>query len=104
MPTSRESGRGRNEMRQQEARFGTDALLWKGASMAENSRIGWTHHTMNFWWGCHKVTKECDNCYIGPIMKRGGHEPFEGPMATTTSWSNPARWNRLARQAGERHR
>ena len=24
--------------------------------MAENSGIGWTHHTKNFFWGCNKVT------------------------------------------------
>lgn len=72
--------------------------------MAQNSTIGWTHHTMNFWWGCHRVTKECDHCYIGPIMRRGGYEPFDGPMRTLTCWSNPARWNRAARRAGARHR
>jgi hypothetical protein len=26
--------------------------------MAENSTIGWTHHTQNFWWGCNKVTRD----------------------------------------------
>lgn len=71
--------------------------------MAKNSKIGWTHHTMNFWWGCNKVTRECKHCYIGPIMKRGGLVPFDGPMRTK-HWSNPDRWNRLAKKRGERHR
>ncbi len=72
--------------------------------MAENSGIGWTKHTMNFWWGCNKVSRECRHCYIGPIMRRGGFEPFHGPMRTTACWSNPAKWNREARQAGTRDR
>src|SRR4051812_5023446 len=71
--------------------------------MAENSKIGWTHHTMNFWWGCNRVSEECRHCYIGPIMKRGGREPFDGPMRTK-DWTAPAKYDRRAREAGERHR
>lgn len=63
--------------------------------MAENSKIGWTDHTHNFWWGCHKVSDECRYCYISGIMKRGGHEPFNGPMRTK-NWSNPRKWNQQA--------
>lgn len=71
--------------------------------MATNSKIGWTHHTMNFWWGCHKVSEECRHCYIGAIMRRGGHEPFHGPMRTK-SWSAPIRWNRQAARCTVRQR
>lgn len=63
--------------------------------MAENSKIGWTDHTHNFWWGCHKVSKECQFCYISGIMKRGGYEPFAGPIRTK-NWDKPTRWNKLA--------
>lgn len=31
--------------------------------MAENSKIEWTDHTVNLWWGCTKVHAGCDNCY-----------------------------------------
>lgn len=73
--------------------------------MAENSKIGWTDHTMNFWWGCNKVSTECLQCYISPIMRRGGREPFNGPMRTSAAnWKNPAKWNRRAQNAGERYR
>lgn len=71
--------------------------------MAENSKIGWTDHTQNFWWGCRKVSEECRFCYISGIMRRGGYEPFKGPMRTK-NWSNPRRWNRVAEEAGERLR
>src|SRR5262245_19103416 len=71
--------------------------------MAKNSKIGWTTHSMNFWWGCHRVTPECDHCYIEAIMKRGGYVPFGGPMRTKT-WNQPFGWDRAAKKAGERHR
>lgn len=31
--------------------------------MALNSKIEWTHHTANLWWGCTNVHEGCDNCY-----------------------------------------
>ncbi len=31
--------------------------------MAENSRIEWTDHTVNFWWGCTKLSPACLHCY-----------------------------------------
>lgn len=31
--------------------------------MAETSSIEWTDATINFWWGCSKVSPGCDNCY-----------------------------------------
>ncbi len=71
--------------------------------MAEHSKIGWTDHTQNFWWGCHKVSEECQFCYIAAIMRRGGFEPFKGPMRTK-NWDNPRRWNRAAGLAGRRSR
>lgn len=71
--------------------------------MAENSKIGWTDHTHNFWWGCNKVSEECKFCYIDGIMRRGGHEPFKGPMRTK-NWSNPIKWNRLAESKQKRQR
>ena len=71
--------------------------------MAENSKIGWTDHTMNFWWGCHKVSTECQRCYIDGIMRRAGREPFNGPMRTV-DWSKPAKWNRQAETLGRRLR
>ena len=71
--------------------------------MAENSGIGWTTHTMNFWWGCEKVSAECQHCYIDRFMKWAGKEPFNGPIRTK-DWSKPLRWNRKAAITGERPR
>lgn len=71
--------------------------------MAENSLIGWTDHTMNFWQGCHKISTECRRCYIEGIMRRAGREPFMGPMRTK-DWSCPRRWQRQAEERGRRFR
>jgi protein gp37 len=42
--------------------------------MAENSKIEWTEHTGNFWWGCDHVTAGCDNCYAETFANRYGHK------------------------------
>ena len=70
----------------------------------ENSKIGWTHHTWNPWRGCNKVSEACRHCYIGPIMRRSGSEPFHGPMKTKTTWHAPFTWNREATDNHERYR
>jgi protein gp37 len=69
----------------------------------KNSKIGWTHHTWNPWWGCNKVSAACLNCYIDSIMRRSGNEPFHGPKQTKTS-KDPMRWNRKAKKDGVRRR
>lgn len=71
--------------------------------MAENSGIGWTDHTMNFWQGCNKVSEECRHCYIDGIMRRAGRVPFGGPIRTK-DWSKPQRWDKQAQQMGKRFR
>src|SRR5262249_23520414 len=72
-------------------------------TMARDSKIGWTHHTWNPWWGCHRVSHECDHCYIDGIMRYAGKEPFKGPMRTK-AWRQPFGWDRAAKRAGARHR
>lgn len=42
--------------------------------MAENSKIEWTNHTANLWWGCTKVHEGCDNCYALTFSKRVGND------------------------------
>lgn len=42
--------------------------------MAETSAIEWTDATVNFWWGCTKVSAACDHCYAETWAKRFGGE------------------------------
>lgn len=76
--------------------------------MAENSAIGWTHHTFNPWIGCVKVSEGCRNCYAETLVKnRMGRPYLWGPKATAqrqvttpTNWRKPLAWNKAAEAAG----
>ena len=62
--------------------------------MADKTAIGWVNrqlpdgtttygHTYNPWWGCLKVSEECQHCYALDIAKHYIKEPLWGPAATT---------------------
>lgn len=42
--------------------------------MTQNSKIEWTDHTINFWWGCQKVSPGCEHCYAESMAKRVGND------------------------------
>lgn len=76
--------------------------------MGANSKIGWTHHTFNPWWGCEKVSAACKNCYAEAFAKRTGNRVW-GLTATRrffgeSHWSEPRKWDREAQRAGVRRR
>lgn len=35
-----------------------------------NTLIEWAHHTVNFWWGCAKVSPACEHCYALAMAAR----------------------------------
>ena len=75
--------------------------------MASNSKIEWTHHTGNLWWGCSKVLAGCDNCYAEGQANRYGRKVWgnDAPrMATKSVWSDFLKWQAAAHAAGEIHR
>ena len=61
----------------------------------ENSNIGWTHNTQNFWLGCDKIAPECAHCYIDRTLRRQGRKPW-GHLYRTKTWENPIKWQREA--------
>jgi len=73
----------------------------------ENTKIGWTHHTLNFWWGCMKVSPGCQHCYAETLSKRIGRDIW-GPAQTTerwrikSSWTDILLWDRKAGKSGIR--
>jgi protein gp37 len=76
--------------------------------VGENSKIAWTHHTFNPWWGCTKVSDGCKNCYAESFAKRTGNSVW-GPNADrrffgAKHWHEPLKWDEAARIAGERRR
>lgn len=64
--------------------------------MAENSKIEWTDHTINFWWGCEKVSPACANCYA---ERQDAHfhpgipwqSRYQGEKAGASHWGPDAR-------------
>ena len=80
----------------------------QGRKMGKDSRIEWTHHTFNPWWGCVKVSAACDNCYADAWAKRLGEHVW-GPHSerrffSDAHWKEPLRWNREAEAEGVRRR
>lgn len=73
--------------------------------MAENSKIEWTVHTWNPWFGCTEVGPPCDRCYARVMMaERYGKVRWgagEDRVRTSeANWKMPARWDRAAAAAG----
>ena len=76
--------------------------------MARNSKIEWTHHTFNPWWGCAKVSPACAHCYAETWAKRTGNQVWGGKAPrkffTDRHWQEPLKWNEDAKISGERRR
>jgi protein gp37 len=74
----------------------------------KNSKIEWTDHTFNPWWGCVKVSPACAHCYAAAFSKRTGWDIW-GPdkprrFFGEAHWQEPVKWNQAAAETGERHR
>jgi protein gp37 len=51
----------------------------------QDSKIEWTDHTANLWWGCEEVHSGCDNCYARVFAKskgKGGRMTTESTVLT----------------------
>lgn len=75
--------------------------------MAENSKIEWTDHTFNPWWGCVEVPlpsgSACDNCYARQFAGRFGVKwgnDEERRQFEKEHWAAPLRWDRAAAKEG----
>jgi len=76
--------------------------------MAKDSKIEWTHHTFNPWWGCERVSAACKNCYAETWAHRLGLDLWSkgAPRRTMSDdyWRQPLKWNKEAAAAGKRYR
>lgn len=82
--------------------------------MAAKTRIGWTHATVNWWWGCTKISEACKYCYAatmdlmrGPLFDEG--RVHWGPNAprwvrTDAATLEAMRLNARAGRLGKRFR
>lgn len=76
--------------------------------MGADSKIEWTHHTFNPWWGCQRVSPGCEHCYAETFSKRVGLKLWgptnERRFFGDKHWAEPLKWNRDAERSGERRR
>ena len=76
--------------------------------MAKDSRIEWTHHTFNPWWGCVKVSAACKHCYAESWARRFGMDLWgkSNPRRPVSDdyWRQPIKWNKEAERDNERRR
>lgn len=76
--------------------------------MAKNSKIEWTNHTFNPWWGCVKVSPACKHCYAEAWSKRVGQKVWgiqaDRRFFSDRHWNEPLRWNDAAASEGKRAR
>ena len=75
--------------------------------MAENSKIEWTNHTANLWWGCTKVHAGCDNCYALSQSKRYGKDVWgnDKPRRMIIDvWLKIGKFQKEAKKQNEIHR
>jgi protein gp37 len=77
--------------------------------MGKDSKIEWTHHTFNPWWGCIKVSPACKHCYAETWARRVGMAELWGARGerrffSDAHWKQPERWNREAVRDGVRRR
>ncbi len=72
--------------------------------MSDATKIEWTDHTFNPWWGCTEVAAECDNCYARTFSKRVGHKMWgtDAPRRFfgDKHWEAPLKWNARAERDG----
>jgi len=68
--------------------------------MGANSKIEWTTHTFNPWWGCTKVSEACKHCYAEAWAKRLGQQVWGPKLQRRTMsdnhWKQPLKWNSAA--------
>lgn len=76
--------------------------------MAKDSKIEWTHHTFNPWWGCERVSPACKNCYAEAWAHRLGMDLWSkgAPRRVLSDayWRQPFAWDREAERRGQHAR
>ncbi len=75
-----------------------------GEHVAKNSKIEWTNHTFNPWWGCTKVSPACLHCYAETWSKRTGHRVWgtdtQRRFFGEAHWRQPLKWAAEAKESG----
>jgi protein gp37 len=74
----------------------------------KDSKIEWTHHTFNPWWGCVRMSPACKHCYAETFSHRFGLELWgkaaDRRFLSDSYWRQPLAWDRHAEASGARAR
>lgn len=74
--------------------------------MGKDSKISWTNHTFNPYWGCTKIAAGCKHCYAETLANRFGLA-WGGQnlrLFGDKHWRDPLKWDREAKASGARAR
>jgi protein gp37 len=87
--------------------MGITTIQWTWRRLPDGTWV--KGYTFNPWWGCLKISEECQHCYALDIAHHYVKEPLWGPAATTSRrlfgeqhWAQPLQWNRQAARNGHR--
>jgi protein gp37 len=71
--------------------------------MGKATKIEWTDHTFNPWWGCERVSPACKHCYAETWAHRLGLDLWSKNSArrpmSDAYWRQPLSWNKAASDA-----
>ena len=77
-----------------------------GGCMGKDSKIAWTTHTFNPWWGCYKVGTGCANCYAQTMAHRWRFNIWgqytDRRLMTDSTWTKPFMWHEQAAGSTEK--
>lgn len=60
--------------------------------MGLNSNVEWADHSLGFWYGCHKVSDGCLNCYAEQAMLQWGRDPHVVTRASDATFHAAKKW------------
>jgi protein gp37 len=63
--------------------------------VSAGSKIQWTDHSFNPWWGCVEVSPGCDHCYAKTFAKRVGEDSWGESgrrFFGEKHWAEPLKW------------
>lgn len=85
--------------------MGQTSIEWTSTHLPDGTVL--PGYTLNFWWGCCKVSAGCQHCYAETFSKRVGKNIW-GPPQTTERWRTKGpwldclKWDRQAKAKGVR--
>lgn len=71
--------------------------------MAENTKIEWATHTLNWWTGCEAISPACAHCYAAAWAKRAGRDFAERRLTTEANRRQALKWERNAAEFEREH-